>query len=377
MNRELQAAVHWRWSRGLLGLLCLCSAFAPAKSAGSTNRSAVAVWDTSARVTTGLGYRDNILRSSISSESSGFFLSSADATFIRLSESGAHFTLFLLGEDTRYFDAPSVDYEQLFSGTAQFATPLGQLDELGAEANYLYQHQILDVSETEVDQRRVLVDGHSFTLRPHWKHTLGRGWAVQLAGTALRQLYGGDLDDYWEAGGRLSVIRSYGHRSELSFGYQSRHLLYDSREQFDSFGVMVPDTSLVYWQQEAGGQWRHHWDKARHWRTTSKLNYMFNRDNGSGYFDYDRVLFSQQLRWAANGWDLKANARFGWYFYETQQIGNERRERSYAALDLRVERRLGKHWLLYTVVEREWNRSNDPLDEYNDWMAGGGVGVEF
>ena len=44
---------------------------------------------------------------------------------------------------------------------------------------------------------------------------------------------------------------------------------------------------------------------------------------------------------------------------------------------LRVERRLGKHWLLYALAEREWNMSNDPVEEYNDWMAGGGVGVEF
>jgi len=377
MTPEFGPANHLRWLRGLLGLLCLCSTLAPATSAESTNRAAVAVWDTSVRATTGLGYRDNVLRSSVTSESSGFFVSSADATFMRLSETGAHFTLFLLGEDTRYFDAPSVDYEQFFSGTAQGAMPLGAADEVGGQFNYLYQHQVLDVSETEATLTRVLVDGNSFTLRPHWKHTLGGGWAVQLEGGALRQLYEGELDDYWEAGGRLSVIRSYGHRSELSLGYQSKHLLYDTREESDEFGDEIPGTSLVYWQNEMGTQWRHHWDKARRWRTTSKLSYMFNRDNGSGYFDYDRVLFGQQLRWAAGGWDIKANGRFGWYFYKTQQIGDEDRERSYAALDLRVERRLGKYWLLYAVVEREWNDSNDPVDEYNDWMAGAGIGLEF
>ena len=377
MSSEAQVAEYARAYGCLLGWLCACSSSLPSEPASSSNQPPIAVWDASMRVTTGAGYRDNVLRSSVATEQSGFFVASADATLIRLSESGAYFTLFVLGEDTRYFDAPSVDYEQLFSGTAQFATPVGGFNELGAEANYLYQYQILDVSETEATLRRVLAEGHGMTLHPHWKHTLSGGWAVQLEGLALRQLYEGELDDYWDGSARLSLVHSYGRKSELSLGYQSLLRFFDTREQFDDFGIIVPDTSLYYWQHEIGGRWRHHWDAARHWRTTGKLSYMFNRDNGSGYFDYDRLLLSQQLRWAKGDWDIKANARFGWYFYKTQQVGGEHRERSYAVVDLRVERRLGKHWLLYATAEREWNASNDPLDEYNDWMAGGGIGVEF
>ena len=367
---KLPAAVQMvAW---LLPLLCIAGVFGK-----ETNPTPAAVWDTSVRATSGFGYRDNVLRSGLSTESSAFFNSSADASFLRLAESSAYFSFFVLGDDTRYFDAPSVNFEQFFSGDARAVTPVGTSEELGGQFNYLYQHQVLDVSETEGIQARMLVDGHSYALRTYWKHTLRPGWAVQLEAAGLRQLYGGDLSDYWEAAGRLSLIRSYGHRSELSIGYQSKHILYDSREEYDKAGVVIPGTSVVYWQNEAGAHWRHHWDKARHWRTTSKLSYMFNRDNGSGYFDYDRILFSQQLRWTNSGWELRANARCGWYFYPVQQIGNEDLERSYVAMDLRIERRLGKHWLLYAVAERDWNRSNDPVDEYNDWMASGGIGVEF
>lgn len=200
---------------------------------------------------------------------------------------------------------------------------------------------------------------------------------MQLQGTAFRQFYADALDDFSEAAGRLSLIRSYARRSEVSVSYQSRHRFYDTREQFDSFGVIVPDTHLIYWQNELAAQWRHYWDAARHWRTLTRASYMWSRDNGSGYFDYDRVLLSQQLRWADRGWEVVANARFGWYFYKAQRIGDERRERSYVAADVRVERRLLKHWLLYVAAEHEWNNSNDPLDEYRDWVASGGVCFEF
>ena len=365
-----------RWHRWL-GAFLLGMASAASESAESTNHSPIAVWDASTRIVTGLGYRDNVLRSSVVSEGSGFFLTSADATLMRFSESGSLFTLFLLGEDARYFDVPDVNHEQFISGAAQYTTPVGERNEAGLSVNYLYQHQILDVSETEAISRRVLVLGHGTTVRPHWKHTLNDGWVVKLEGATLRQIYDGDLDDFWEGSGRLSLIHNYGNRSEASVGYQALLRPYDTREQFDEAGLTLAGTSLEYMQQEISGQWRHNWDEARHWRTTSKLGYMINQDNGSGWFDYNRLQFSEQLRWVDQLWEFKINARFGWYDYPVQTIGNEKLERSYVMLDARAERQLGKGWLLYAVVEREWNMSNDPLEEYRDWMAGGGVGYDF
>jgi hypothetical protein len=362
-----------RW----IGAFCFTLLSATIASAESTNLPPIVIWDASARITGGLGYRDNVLRSSVVSEGGGFFLTSADATLMRISDSGSLFTLFLLGEDARYFDVPSVGYEQFISGTAQLTTPIGERDEAGLAANYLYQHQILDISETEAIRRRMLVLGHGATVRPHWKHTLNGAWAVKLEGAALRQIYDGDLDDFWEGSGRLSLIHNYGHRSEASVGYQGLLRPYDTREQFDEAGVALAGTSLEYQQHEIGGQWRHNWDEARHWRTTSKLGYMVNHDNGSGWFDYNRLLFSQQVRWVNPLWEFKINARFGRYDYPVQTIRNEKLERSYVMLDARAERRLGKNWLLYAVVEREWNMSNDPFGEYRDWMAGGGVGYDF
>lgn len=359
----------------LLFMLVCLSGYADAQTI--TNRSPVVVWDTSARLTTGFGYRDNVLRSSVATESSTFFLTSADATFIRLTDSGSLFTLFLLGEDTRYFDAPVVDYEQLFSGSAQFTTPAGADAELGIYANYLYQHQVLDVSETEANLRRVLVNGHGLTLRPHWKKSLAENWDLQVTGTAFRQMYETQLDDFWEGGGQLSIIRSYGQRSELVLYYQFLRRYYDTREQFDIGGVMIPGADLVYEQSEAGSQWRQHWDKARQWRSTTRLSYLCNHDNGSGYFDYDRLLFSEQLRWKNDRWEIRATARFGWYYYDVQRIGPESRERSYAAVDFHVEHRWSKHWLAFAEAEQEWNLSNDPLDEYNVWMASAGIVFEF
>jgi len=358
-------------------LLLVFGRLATTTAADTTNRAPVSVWDVTTRVVGGFGYRDNVLRSSVATENSAFFLSTADLTLIRLSETGSLLTLFLLGEDTRYFNAPSVGYEQIFSGSAQFTHPILQHGEVGGYASYLYQHQILDVSETESILQRVLVIGHGVTIRPHWKESLTQGLDLQLTGTALRQVYESQLDDYWEGSGRLSLIHSYARRSEFTGYYQFLYRPYDTREQFDTDGIIVPDTHLSYLQNEVGLFWQHYWDEARHWRTSTKVSYMYNQDNGSGYFDYNRLLFSEQLRWNNKAWEIRATARFGYYYYDVQEFLGEPRERSYVTVDVRVERRLGKHWLAYVETDQEWNMSNDPIDEYNVWSVSAGMGVEF
>ena len=169
-------------------------------------------------------------------------------------------------------------------------------------------------------------------------------------------------------------MRTYGHKSELSINFQSLHWLYDDREQTDLQGEPVPGTSLAFWRPEVFGQWRHNWDEQRRWTTTTKVGWLWNQDNGSGYWDYDRLALSQKVRWRQGGWEIAAGARFGWYLYRVQSVGAERRERSYATLDLRVERRLGKHWFVYASAESDWNWSNQSLDQYSDWTAGAGMG---
>lgn len=148
------------------GLVGLGLPSVQSEAAESTNLTPVAVWDASAQISTAIGYRNNVLRSSIKNENSAFFLTAAEASLIWFSDSGALFMLYIFGDDTRYFDAPSVNYEQLFSGTAHLSKPVGVRDEVGVAASYVYQHQILDASATELDLRRVLVLGHSAALRP-------------------------------------------------------------------------------------------------------------------------------------------------------------------------------------------------------------------
>lgn len=333
----------------------------------------VVEWDFESEVAFSGGYKENILQSSIADESSGFFRTSADLSAMRFAETGSYLLFYLFGEDTRYFDAPSVNYEQFISLVANGASPMGDDDMIGLDTTYLYIRQIYDASETQAIQRRLLVLGHSLTLQPYWEHEYGDKWGHSFDFRVFRQIYEVELDDYLEMEGLLQLIRTYGHRSEWSigYGYMQRH--YDTREQFDEDGLIVPGTDLMYVQNKLFGEWRHYFDEDRNWRSLTKFSGMMNRDNGSGYFDYDRMLLRQQLRWDNDVWELSGNARFGWYFYKLQTVGEDKRERTYASIDLRVARKFGDHVALFAEGEHEWNQSNDTLDEYETWMAHAGI----
>jgi len=337
----------------------------------------LAVWDSTVAVDGGVGYRDNVLRSSIAKENSGFVQLLADASVMRLSETDALLLFYLFGDRIQYFDAPTVNYEEIISGTAQWIQPVGNRNEFGLQATYLYQHQIMDASATEAFLRRILVLGHGLEVNPAWTYKMDKGWEVELEGVAIRQVYEHFLDDFWEGGGQVYLRRAYGNRSEAELSLGSTLRSYDTRLQYDESGVPMPDTELAYWQAEAGGRWRHYWDAERHWRTLTTLDYMLNRDNGTGYFDYDRLLFRQQVRWRRDPWEVKANLRLGHYFHKLQVIDGEGRYRSYAMLDAGAERWFWKHWKVYANAEYEWSTSNDPRDKYTSWMASTGIGLEF
>jgi hypothetical protein len=358
-------------------LLAGIMSVAPLSGAAATNRSPVAVWDVSVRTEVGAGYKHNVLLTSVAPESSAFVSVAADASFIRLSETGSELTMFFLGQDMQFADVPSVDGERFASGMIQFARPLGLGNKLGIELSSLYQNQVMDVSESETNLARMLVEGIEISLTPKWYHTLGAGREVRCEVFGGPQIYAGDLDSYWQTGAKLALAQTYGNRSELSFSSQFAHWLYDDREQTDAKGADIPGTTMAYWRPEVSGQWRHNWDAQRRWTTTTKLGWLWNMDNGSGYWNYDRLTLGQKVRWRPGSWEITAGARLGWYFYSLQTVGEQRRERLYTTLDLRVERRLGKRWFVYANAEADWNWSNEPLDTYSDWTAGAGMGAEF
>ena len=74
------------------GLLCFGRA-SLAEEPGDSQRP-LAIWEPMVEISTGVGFRNNVLRSSINNENSAFFLTSGDVSLMRYSETGALFILY-------------------------------------------------------------------------------------------------------------------------------------------------------------------------------------------------------------------------------------------------------------------------------------------
>ena len=123
-----------------------------------------------------------------------------------------------------------------------------------------------------------------------------------------------------------------------------------------------------------------HWDRERHWRTTTKLGFKHNDDNGSGYFNYARGQVSEQLRWRNDGWEIAGTARVNYYQFPVQTVSTtdpRRREQFDLTLNLRAERHFGETVKLFVEYDRERTLSNVPSDRYAVNTVSGGLNFEF
>lgn len=326
-----------------------------------------------------VGYKDNLLLDRTAREKSISFGSGADITIARLPVDGRQFNFLLTFDDTRYPDGDTVDHEDLLLALTQFKADVGAQWRLGLDARYVYQDQVLDVSVTETNLEAAPVQGHSVAVLPNvrWM-SQGSAW-VELTGTAQRSLYRAPLDDYWEGGPRLTVGNDYGHRSTLTVGYGWNQRDYQTREQLGLDQVAIPGTSLQFRQHDVELAWRHHWDRRQRWRTATRLGLQFSRDNGPGYYDYDRWYAAQQFRHASGHWEIRVQGRFSFYDFPHQPSDDvsENRHKTLVGADVRIERQVWRTLKLFASYEYEQSIANRTVDEYRVNTVAGGASGEF
>jgi hypothetical protein len=176
---------------------------------------------------------------------------------------------------------------------------------VGLEAQYIYQDQVVDASTTETNQT-VLAQGSGLSVRPTIRRDFSKNTWLELGLGVNRQYFKAPLDDYWEGGPKLMFGHEYGNRSEWTLSYDLSRRAYDHREQLTKDGISIAQSSLEFNRNEFDLAVRNNWDHKRRWRTTTKLGFELNRDNGSGYFDYKRYQVAQQLRFRPACWELEA-----------------------------------------------------------------------
>ncbi len=102
-------------------------------------------------------------------------------------------------------------------------------------------------------------------------------------------------------------------------------------------------------------------------QTTTKLTVKLNRDNGSGYSDYDRYKISQKVRLEKKSWSLVGEFNYSFNHYGVKTVDfsdNNLYQRSDLSALVRVNKNISEKLKVFAQWSREESRSNRIEDEY-------------
>jgi hypothetical protein len=332
-------------------------------------------WVNDFSLRTGAGYRDNVGLSAKSPQDSPFVATGLEMILLRLPENGTEFSFFANVEDLRFVSSSLVNKEQTAVAQALVKTDCGSGWLASLSTEYLYQNQVVDVSLTEPGLTTIPVEGHGLTVREGLRRDFEGIFSVSLELPAKRQLFREPLDDYWEYGPRVTVGKSYGHKSELGASYEISERDYDHDQLRTPLGSPVSGSRRKAIQQEARLTWRHLWDAAGRWRTTTRVTARQSEDNGSGYFDYTRLQVSEQILFHTGNWDISAEARAARYDYSVQTVSTvdlTKRQAEEFSVNFRCERRITGFLKVFSEFEHERVSSNLDYERYTVNTVKGG-----
>ena len=336
------------------------------------------VWGHSIELFGGGGYRDNLLLDESNRESSHYFSGASDVTIWRLPVDRHQFFFLMSGEYFRYPEGKELDDEAYAAAIAQYKNLLAPSLEFAGVAQYSYTDQVLGVL-TETNFNPIPVVAHITGWRPSLRRHLTPRWWLELEGYGSRQYFKSPLDDLWEAGVRLHAGHDYGHRSSLQWTYKFTYRLYDFQPALQANGTVL-DHVLRVAQHDGEMAWNHHWDSERKWRSSTRAGLQLARDNASGFFDYNRYLIRQQLRYRASPWEVEGQARLSFYDFLVQRTRSEtgpETEKTLLSFQCRISREIMENLGIYLLYEYAQSLSNREGDDYDSNKVGAGVDWEF
>lgn len=327
----------------------------------------IPMWEFSGEIDTSIGYNDNVLLSALDPEGSSFVQMTANAFAWRVPDGRWEWTSFVDATVTHYFEK-DLDDAILVMARSEGYWDSGEALAFSFAGQYFYQDEVIDASNLDTGLGATRARLHHLGLEQKSIWTFAKSWETSLRLKAGSYDFKPPLDDFREYGSDWSLRRSIGKFGDVSLnaGYLFRD--YADRPQSNASGNPIPGTLLqvnqssLEFAHEAGGgrEWR--------WKTRLRGSFMENRDNGSGWYDYDRVIASADLSVDRGPWFFDTELSWRRYDYLLQRVGFGNpplRERDEWALFMRAERELSESWVVYAEAQFETSNSTDPFLVYD------------
>lgn len=363
-----------RWGMLFMTALCTCAADELEEPFKLT------FWDKSVTLRGAIGYKDNVLLSKSAPQGSAFWLSGLDFTLIRASlEGGPKVTFFVSGEDRRYFSVPDVEKEQLLLAQAKISQTFFENWTVGLVGQYLYADQVFDATSAEQIPAILPVKSQNIQFAPSIARDLPWDTTLELNFTPERQIFQEPLDSYWEMGPQLLFTKKYGNRSEATLSYTYDDRQYDTRHPLTLQFSPLTNSVLRFQQHEFEASVNHSWDRARHWRTRTKMLFELSQDNGVGFYDFSRYRLTQRFGYYAKTWRATVEGKFLHYDYDVQPVPGTGQIRSLSeyVVTFHAEKTLWKKLSVFLESEYDKVESNYAIEQYDANTIMTGIDWEF
>lgn len=337
-------------------------------------------WSTTIDASLAGGYRDNLLLSPTRPERSPLLRAEIDVMALRVPVGAFDGYAYLNLLENRYLAGENTDHERtaILAGEARWQP--GDVFKAAWFVQAYHMDQVLDVSVTETELSTAQLRVTGFATGPSARWTPAPFW-LETKILARRDTYRDDLDGYRDTEGSLAVGRVWGHGSELSATVTGRLRDHDSRPQVTVAGRPLPGTQLETRQTEGLLQWLQVFDAAKTLRFSAALGRQWSRDNGTGYFDYDRDTARARLTWKSAAWENEFGAEANRYRFPVQFIGvginPAIRRKNELRFSWELTRRFSERLAGFFYIEREHSRSNDDRSRFTVHTVFAGVRVSW
>lgn len=323
-------------------------------------------WTYTTSASVAAGYRDNLLMSPTSPDGSALIRGEVEVMALKVPVRGWDGHLYFNAVESRFTSAAETDHERtvLLAAQARWQPTARWTATLAARG---YHHdQVFDVSATEAQLATALLKLTGFSAGPAIRWTHGRVW-LEAAGSYRQDHYTGGIDGYDEGEGSLQSGLKLGRSVELAVVAARRWRDHDTREQF-TVGARPIAGSHLRVQQRDGGAKLTIARPGSAWKFGAAALLQEHRDNGSGYFNYDREQFSANLGWRRSRAEFRLSGSATRYTFPQQLIGfgiepeSRRKDEVRGALEASFQ--WSPQLALIAAGETERSRSNDERSRF-------------
>jgi hypothetical protein len=329
-----------------------------------------------ASIESSIGYKDNLVLSADHAEESGFARGRVEVLVMRTPTGPLEMSFFGQAEGTRFFSGETIEDERKVWLHAETAYRVGSRWKITLPATGYYDAGVFDESATDAERivAELKVKGAMLNPTVRWDF-LPTWWLEAQAGGERKRFDDGSNDG--DVGGqefRLGWRRD--GRLDLRLKGARRWRSYESRSQFNAAGRELFGTELKIDERDLELRADIGWDRAGHWRTSSRVGLLHYRDNGSGYFNHRDLRTAHELEWKKGAWLVRWEAAAKRIEFGVQTVGlglapPARVKDEYEA-SMRVERQWTPRLAVFGDYRWERSRCNDAIASYrvNECLLG-------